>query len=301
MEIIKKSGIWFTFSLILVGIALFGIIGKGLNYGIDFTGGNLFELKFEKEINIEKINEVLDKIAEKQEQFSSTSRKVQLSEGNIVVIRTSELTASEKELANNQMKELLPKYEVLKVEKVGSIIGKELKNKALYALIIGSILIVFYITIRFELKFAIAAIIALIHDVVISVGGIALLGYEINTPFIAATLTILGYSINDTIVVFDRIRENMKKGEKVKFSELINKSLNQVMVRSINTSLTTLLAILAILLFGGESLRTFITTLLIGMLAGTYSSIFLASPLVNIMQKKEENKKSLETETVEKA
>ncbi|MEG0398257.1 MAG: protein translocase subunit SecF, partial [Cetobacterium sp.] len=137
---------------------------------------------------------------------------------------------------------------------------------------------------------AIAAVITLIHDVVIAVGGISMLGYEVNTPFIAAVLTILGYSINDTIVVFDRIRESLKKKSDLTFGELLDKSMNQVMIRSLNTSITTLLAVVAILVFGGDSLRTFIVTLLIGILAGTYSSIFLATPLVYFFEKNRDDK-----------
>jgi preprotein translocase subunit SecF len=139
-----------------------------------------------------------------------------------------------------------------------------------------------------------AAVIALFHDVIISVGGIALLGYEINTPFIAAVLTILGYSINDTIVVFDRIRETLKRKNSPELGDAINISINQVMTRSINTSLTTFLAVIAILVFGGESLKTFITTLLIGVVAGTYSSIFVASSLVYLLEKNKDKEAILE-------
>ena len=151
-------------------------------------------------------------------------------------------------------------------------------------------MIVAYITMRFEFRFAIAAIMALVHDIIIAVGGIALLGYEIDTAFIAAVLTILGYSINDTIVVFDRIRETLKRKSDLTFGELLDKSINQVIIRSINTSVTTLLAVLAVLIFGGDSLRTFITTLLIGILAGTYSSIFIATPLIYLFEKDRDGK-----------
>ena len=163
--------------------------------------------------------------------------------------------------------------------------GEELKTSAVYALLIGGALIVLYITLRFEFKFAVAAITALLHDIIISVGAIALLGYEVNTPFIAAVLTLLGYSINDTIVVFDRIRETVRRKNSGNLGECIDKSINQVMTRSINTSLTTFLAVVAILVFGGGSLKTFITTLLFGVIAGTYSSIFVASPVVYLLEK----------------
>ena len=176
-------------------------------------------------------------------------------------------------------------FEINKEEKVGASVGEELKTSAILALSIGAVLIILYITFRFEFTFAVAAVAALFHDLIIAIGVIALLGYEIDTPFIAAILTILGYSINDTIVVFDRIRENMKRKNRGTFEQCLDKSVNQVMIRSLNTSVTTLFAIIAILVFGGDSLKTFIMTLLIGILAGTYSSVFIATPLVYIFDK----------------
>ena len=286
IDIIRNTKIWLGVSGVLILISLFGIIFKGLNYGIDFTGGNLFQLKFQEEVSLQKLNPVLDGIASKIPQLDSRSRKVQISEDNFAIIRTLEMSEEQKTEFLSGV-EAYSNYELQKSEKVGATIGSELKRTAIYALIIGGILIVMYITLRFEFKFAIAAIIALFHDIIISVGFIAILGYELNTPFIAALLTILGYSINDTIVVFDRIRENLRRKKAVSLAESINISINQVMTRSINTSLTTFLAIIAILVFGGDSLKTFITTLLIGVVVGTYSSIFVASPVVNILEKKQ--------------
>ncbi len=286
IDLIKNTKIWLGISGILIAVALFGLIFKGLNYGIDFTGGNLFQLKFEKEVTLDTLNPVLDDIAKDIEQLDSRSRKVQISDGNVAIIRTPEMSEDEKTKFLSQL-ESHSKYELQKSEKVGASIGSELKRTAVYALIIGGLLIVLYITLRFEFKFALAAIIALFHDIIIAVGFMAILGYELNTPFIAAVLTILGYSINDTIVVFDRIRENLKRKNIGSLAESINISITQVMTRSINTSLTTFLAVIAILIFGGDSLKTFITTLLIGVVVGTYSSIFVASPVVNILEKKE--------------
>ena len=286
IDLIKNTKICLGISGILIAVALFGLIFKGLNYGIDFTGGNLFQLKFEKEVTLDTLNPVLDDIAKDIEQLDSRSRKVQISDGNVAIIRTPEMSEDEKTKFLSQL-ESHSKYELQKSEKVGASIGSELKRTAVYALIIGGLLIVLYITLRFEFKFALAAIIALFHDIIIAVGFMAILGYELNTPFIAAVLTILGYSINDTIVVFDRIRENLKRKNIGSLAESINISITQVMTRSINTSLTTFLAVIAILIFGGDSLKTFITTLLIGVVVGTYSSIFVASPVVNILEKKE--------------
>ena len=281
--IVKNTKKFLGLSVVLVVLSLAVILTRGLNYGIDFSGGSLTQIKFEKVVSLAEINSVLDNVAKNIPQLSGNSRKVQVSEGNTVIIRTQELTEAQKESLNT-----VGKYDIDKVEKVGASIGKELKTSAVYSLLIGAVLIVAYITVRFEFIFSLGAIIALIHDLIIAIGVISLLGYEVDTPFIAAVLTILGYSINDTIVVFDRIRENIKRKTKQKltFEELLDKSINQVMIRSINTSVTTLFAIIAILIFGGDSLRTFIVTLLVGILAGTYSSVFIATPIVYLLDKK---------------
>ena len=218
-------------------------------------------------------------------QFSETD--------NSVIIRTSQLTNAQKNEMLTQLEKNTGKYEITKDDTVGAVIGKELTMNAIKALLIGSIFIVIYITVRFELVYAIAGILALLHDVIISFGLIALFRYEIDTPFVAAILTILGYSINDTIVVFDRIRENEKKSKKNRenkpFSEIVETGINQVFARSIYTSLTTLFSVIVLLIFGGDSLKTFSMTLFLGMLFGTYSSIFVASPLVYLMKKLKKN------------
>lgn len=286
VDVIKHSKQYLGLAIIMVILSLGVLFWKGLNYGIDFSGGNLLQVKYSSPITLSAVNESLDKI-QGIPQISTNSRKVQISENNTVIIRTQEITEDQKSTILRQLK-TVGSYQVDKEDKVGASVGKELKTSAIYALGIGSILIVMYITFRFEFVFAVGAIIALIHDLILATGFIALLRYEINTPFIAAVLTILGYSINDTIVVFDRIRENLKRISKTNMTieECLSKSINQVMIRSINTSVTTLFSIVAILLLGGDSLRTFIVTLLIGILAGTYSSIFIATPIVYFLHKK---------------
>lgn len=284
IEIIKNSKKFLGISAVFLIISLVVFFAKGLNYGIDFSGGNLFQLKFEKSITLNQINSNLDEIAKTIHQVNPNSRKVQISEDNTVIIRTPELKESQKTEVLNNLKKI-GNFEINKEEKVGASVGEELKTSAILALSIGAVLIILYITFRFEFTFAVAAVAALFHDLIIAIGVIALLGYEIDTPFIAAILTILGYSINDTIVVFDRIRENMKRKNRGTFEQYLDKSVNQVMIRSLNTSVTTLFAIIAILVFGGDSLKTFIMTLLIGILAGTYSSVFIATPLVYILDK----------------
>lgn len=284
IEIIKNSKKFLGISAVFLIVSLVVFFAKGLNYGIDFSGGNLFQLKFEKSITLNQINNNLDEIAKTIHQVNPNSRKVQISEDNTVIIRTPELKESEKTEVLDNLKKI-GNFEINKEEKVGASVGEELKTSAILALSIGAVLIILYITFRFEFTFAVAAVAALFHDLIIAIGVIALLGYEIDTPFIAAILTILGYSINDTIVVFDRIRENMKRKNRGTFEQCLDKSVNQVMIRSLNTSVTTLFAIIAILVFGGDSLKTFIITLLIGILAGTYSSVFIATPLVYIFDK----------------
>ena len=293
IDIVNHTTKWLGISAFFVIISISGLVFKGLNYGIDFSGGNLYQLKFEKNIMLGEVNSFFDEVSKDFPQLDSKSRKVQVSGEHTVILRTSEMNEEQKNAFLDKV-ENFGKYDLQKSDTVGATIGEELKTSAVYALILGCILIVLYITIRFEFKFALAAVIALFHDVIISVGGIALLGYELNTPFIAAVLTILGYSINDTIVVFDRIRETLKRKNSPELGEAINISINQVMTRSINTSLTTFLAVIAILIFGGDSLRTFITTLLIGVVAGTYSSIFVASPLVYLLEKNKNKEAILE-------
>lgn len=290
IEVIKHSKKWITLSTISFIIFLGMFLVKGLNYGIDFTGGSLIQLNYTNNITLTEINKELDELAVEIPQLSSTARKVQVSQAdNNVIIRTAEMSDKETEklLTNLQT---LGDYKLERAEKVGATIGEELKTSAIYALTIGGLLIVLYITMRYEFKFAIAGILTLLHDVTAALGVIALLGYEVDTPFIAAILTILGYSINDTIIIYDRIRESLRKKSDLTFGEVLNKSLNQVLVRSINTSVTTLLALVAILVFGGDSLRTFTTTLLVGIGVGTYSSIYISTPLVYLFEKKRDDK-----------
>ena len=299
VNVIKNSKQYLGLALTMVILSLGVFFTKGLNYGIDFSGGNLLQIKYENKITLHDINESLDNI-QGIPQIGTNSRKVQISEDNTVIIRTQEISEDEKKEILNALQSV-GAYQIDKEDKVGASVGEELKTSAIYALGIGAVLIIIYITFRFEFIFAVGAIVALLHDLILALGCISLLYYEINTPFIAAILKILGYSINDTIVVFDRIRENLKRRAKTQMSieECLAKSVNQVMIRSINTSVTTLFAIVAILLLGGDSLRTFIVTLLVGILAGTYSSVFIATPVVYFLHKKGDGK-GMEKISVEK-
>ena len=290
LHIIRNIKYYLSISIVLVVLSIVLFFTKGLNYGIDFTGGNLFQLEYnDKKVTLSEINENLDKLAEKLPQINSNSRKVQISEDGTIILRVPELKEEEKKEVLNSLQEL-GAFTLDKEDKVGASIGDDLKKSAIYSLGIGAILIVLYITLRFEFSFAIGGILSLLHDIIIAVGFIALMGYEVDTPFIAAILTILGYSINDTIVIYDRIRENLKRKHKGwTLEECMDESVNQTAIRSLNTSITTLFSVIALLIFGGASLKTFIMTLLIGILAGTYSSIFIATPIVYLLNKRKDN------------
>ena len=291
LHIIRNIKYYLSVSIILVVLSIIVFFAKGLNYGIDFTGGNLFQLKYnDKKVTLTEINDNLDKLSEKLPQVNSNSRKVQISEDGTIILRVPELKEEDKKEVLNSLQEL-GAFNLDKEDKVGASIGDDLKKSAIYSLGIGAILIVLYITLRFEFSFAIGGILSLLHDIIIAIGFIALMGYEVDTPFIAAILTILGYSINDTIVIYDRIRENLKRRHTKNWTleDCMDESVNQTAIRSLNTSVTTLFSVIAILIFGGASLKTFIMTLLIGILAGTYSSIFIATPIVYILNKRKGN------------
>ncbi len=283
-QTIKHRKKYIIFSSIMVLASLIFFFVTPLNLSVDFKGGELLQLQFKQELNKDKLNNTLEGLEKDIPQLNA--RRLQYSEGNTIVVRTEQLQENQKVLLKEKVKEQVGDFDVVKNDTVGPTIGKELAANALKALGIGAILIIIYVTVRFEFVYAIAGLLALLHDVIITAGLIALFRFEINTPFIAAILTILGYSINDTIVVFDRIRENEEKeGKKKEYGVVIDESINQVFVRSMYTSITTTISVLMLLLFGGETLRTFSMALFIGMIFGTYSSVFLASPLVYIMRK----------------
>lgn len=273
MNIIGLRKIWFSISLALIIPGIIFLFLNGLNLGIDFTGGNILDVKFKEAVTVEEIRGAL-------EPLGLGNSVIQLSEGNEAFIRTKVLDeAKHGEVLDALSKKgmILP---VQRDEKVGPTIGRELAINALLALALASVLMVIYITWRFEFKFAIAAIIALLHDVLIVLGVFSILQLEVDSAFVAAVLTIIGYSINDTIVIFDRIRENLKKKERGEsLEQLVNKSVLQTMVRSINTVLTVIFVLVSLLIFGGETTKIFVFAMLIGVISGAYSSVFNASPL----------------------
>lgn len=284
INFLKYRKIYYTFSGILVGISLISILFFGLNLGIEFTGGTLLEVNFE---NRPQNQVVQDKLKE----FNLGEIILQPTQEQGLILRLKDIDEETHQKIITKLNEISPVSE-RRFETIGPVIGKELTKKAQIAIFLSIIVIGFYIIFAFRRVFrpisswqyAISATIALFHDVLITVGIFAILGkyynVEITVPILVALLTIFGYSINDTIVVFDRIRENLLRRTEINFKETVNKALNQTLSRSVYTSLTTLFVLLAVFFFGGETLRYFSLSLIFGILIGTYSSIFLASPLL---------------------
>lgn len=272
INIIGRRKIWYIISLIVIIPGIFSLFFQGLNLGIDFTGGNLIQVQFAQDVSSEEVRDVFS-------QHIKGGISVQGTTDNNFIVKTPVLTDKQSEETFSSLTSQLGKNEILKNDYVGPVIGKELALNAFYALAIASVLMVIYIAFRFEIRFGISAIISLLHDVLIVVGIFSLLQIEVDSAFVAAILTIIGYSINDTIVIFDRIRENLRGGKKEDRVLLVNKSVMQTLSRSINTVLTTLFPLIALILIGGVTIKVFALTLLIGIASGCYSSIFVASPI----------------------
>jgi len=289
LNLMSKKKIWFGVSTAFMVLALLFLVVNGLNLGIDFEGGSIIEFSFSEVVETEDVRAVLQDINIATEAQLQDSTDAEVTEASGIIIRASELSQDQIQEISNAMNANFEGTNLLRSESIGAVIGEELRTQALLALLVAAIAIVIYISFRFEFKFSIAALITLAHDVVFTIGVFALLGREINTAFIAALLTIIGYSINDTIVIFDRIRENMKLYKRSSFIDLANRAVVDTLPRSINTSMTTLVAILAIYLFGGAAIQTFMLALFVGMAVGTYSSIFVASPILVSWQERVES------------
>ncbi|MBU2439588.1 protein translocase subunit SecF [bacterium] len=272
-DFIKNRKIVYIISVVIILVGLISIIFQGFNLGIDFAGGALLQIRFDKSVSTTEVRNVLS-------EFNLSQSTIQNLSENEFVIRTEKIDSEQRKEILTAFKENLTDLEVLRVETVGPVIGENLKKLAFYALLFAFIGIILYITIRFEFKFSIVSILALFHDCLIVLGIFSLLQKEITISIIAAVLTIVGYSLNNTIVILDRLRENIMFKTREPFENLINMSINQSLSRTINTALTTIIPILALYFFGGNILSDFALALFIGMVAGTYSSIFIASPLL---------------------
>ena len=269
-------------SLALIFISIFSIFTKGLNYGVDFNGGTLIEIQFSDKAPIEDIRKFL-----KENKYEKSSVQFFGSDEDILIRMPNILSSSEATLSNTLISDLNKKYSfnLKRVEYVGAQVGEELRDQGILAALIALALITIYIALRFEYRFSIGAILALIHDVFLIIGIFSITQIEFNLSVFAAILAVIGYSLNDTIVVFDRIRENFKSSimENVDTSSLTNESINQTLSRTLITSLTTLLVLISLIVFGGEILFGFAFALIAGVIIGTYSSIYIASSTLLIM------------------
>ncbi len=294
LKIIEKTYLWFTISLIFIVIG-FGLMGIRflnqqpiLNFGIDFTGGtnillkinslsNEFTIAKEKKQSIEQINIITIKNIRKiLDEKGFTKNSIQITGDKEVVIRTTSLTKADRDKIIEALTEKMGTLELLEADTIGPSFGSELREKSLWIILLVFACLMIYITWRFEFSFGVGALISLIHDALAVMSFASIFYLEIDTSFVAAILTILGYSINDTIVIFDRIRENFKNINKEGFVYLINSSICQTFSRTINTVITVLLVLFALILFGGTTIKGFIIVLFFGVIIGTYSSIFIA-------------------------
>ncbi len=293
---IKYTKLWFLLSLIAILIGVGAMVknnmdyGHPLEYGIDFTGGSLMELQFDAG-QIERD----DLFSSIESAYPNSVTQITYTNQDTYIVLSKDMTEEQLQAVEASVTSDLGEFELLRFTTIGPKIGATLKRKAIIALSIALIAIVLYIAYAFRKvpkkvspwRFGFSAIIALAHDVLITIGIFAIMGYEINAFFITALLTIMGFSVHDTIVVFDRIRENLKKQTRDDtFGDIADISLNQTLTRSINTSVSTLFPLLALYIWGAESIKIFVFALIIGIFVGTYSSIFIASPVLTIWQER---------------
>ena len=286
----RRVALLASVALIVLGLATAGL--RGLNYGIDFAGGTLVELKMPRPVDIEDVRRELRSIGMGDSTIQHYGSK------NEILIRMMRSPTGIEGFQGQIIKALEVVYgqgavELRRTEVVGPQVGAALRRQATLAIAYALVGILIYITIRFEFRFAVAAILALVHDVLITLGAFALTNKELSLPVLAAFLAIVGYSLNDTIVVFDRIRENLRLYRRESYEVIINRSINETLSRTILTSFTTLLVVLALFFLGGEVIHDFAFALLVGIIVGTYSSIFIASPLLILWQRFAPSKKRL--------
>lgn len=289
LKIIEKRNWFFALSLIIIIPGVISLALWGLNLGVDFTGGSLIEYKFNQTVDKTRI---VSLAKTKNIEVSS----IQTVGQNSYLLRTKALSDQEGKDLTAVLQQKYPSTTQLSKETVGPTIGAELVQKSIIALVIAAIMIVIYVAWAFRSvpkptsswRFGVCAIVALLHDILVLLGVFSILGHffavEIDSLFVTAALTVIGFSVHDTIVVFDRIRENLNRGSFRTFKETVNNSIMQTLGRSLNTSLTVILVLLALLLFGGSTIRWLVFALLVGITSGTYSSIFNASPLLTVWQ-----------------
>ncbi|WP_396654001.1 protein translocase subunit SecF [Mechercharimyces sp. CAU 1602] len=298
VDFVGKKKLFFLISLAILLVSIGSLAMQGLNLGIEFTSGTRLDLTLEKDFDLEKANKELETLG-----YEKPDTRIAGNDNDIFVFRTGEALGNEDvEEIHQHFKDVYGNDVGKQEQKVTPIIGQELAKNALLAVLIASVGIILYVTIRFEYRFAVAAVLALFHDALFVIGMFSIFRWEVDLVFIAAVLTIVGYSVNDTIVIFDRIRENLSMTKPKSWDDLagvVNESLQQTLVRSFNTVLTVAFAAAALFLFGGESIRTFSLALLLGLLSGTYSSIFIASQVWVSWKWRSMKKEQLKTQTAE--
>ncbi len=277
-DFMGKSKLFIAFSTILILLSWILIFTKGLNYGIDFAGGTIVQVQYDKKAPIPEIREAVTGV----DKFKSAT-VTEFGADNEVVIKIPTTSSSISNDVGDEIRVLLEgsgNFEIRRVDMVGPKVGSELREKGLMAMALSIIAILIYIALRFEWRFGVASIFALIHDVSIALGMIALFQVDVNLDILAAILTIMGYSLNDTIIVFDRIREGIKESKIYDLFKIINSSVTKTLSRTTLTSLTTFFVVMTLFLFGGEIIHGFGFTMLVGIVVGTYSSIFIAAPFL---------------------
>lgn len=302
LDIAGRSKLWFAISTVVIVAGLICMFTKGFNFGIDFTGGTIVDLKFERPVAIAEVRTSLAKFGLEGSQIQLAGAEAGVTEAENVMIRTTDMEEAQRKEVMAAIKTDVGNYDVLREEKVGATIGGELITNAVLALVVSWALIIAYVAYRFEWRFGVAAVLALVHDILIVLAVFSFTGRQIDSSFIAALLTIVGYSINDTIVIFDRIRENLKlhfrRGGDV--NKLVNTSVFQTLTRSLYTVFTVMFTTFALYFFGGDTTKDFAFALLVGFGCGCYSSIFIASPLWIVLRKMGDKKKAAANPAVAK-
>lgn len=297
-NLMAKRVAFLSFSSILVIASIILLLTKGLNFGIDFAGGTIVQVKYEKAAPIDQLRDIL-----KETKYSNAVIS-EFGTPNEVVIRITGSTSNLTNDIGDEMNVILAptgKFEVRRVDMVGPKVGGELREKGLKALFFSLIAMLIYVSYRFEWRFAVASILALLHDATIAMGAVSLFNVEVNLDILAAILTLLGYSINDTIIVFDRIRENLQSTKDTLLENVINISVTKTLSRTTLTSLTVLFVVATLLFFGGEIIYGFSFTLFVGVIVGTYSSIFVASSFLVQLKFSIEDFKAKEAEKIKAA
>ncbi len=297
-SIVKNYKIFFSITLIFLLVGIGSMFMRGFNLGIDFTGGSIIDLKFDNPVNVAQVRSVLKEHDLGNSVIQLGTSKANTTESDSVLIRTGIISDTDQHEVMQDLTSKLGAYKVLRVEQVGATVGSELVQQAAMAVVLSWILMIIYITFRFEFKFAMAAIIALMIDVTVVLSYFSLFQLELDSSFVAALLTVVGYSVNGTIVIFDRIRENLKSHRRSEdLGKMVDRSIWQCMTRSLYTMLSTLFAIVSIFVFGGDTIHNFAFAMLVGFSSGFYTSTFLAGPMWEKLKLNSEKGSSISPKT----